>query len=108
MLTPLCARTAASSVAAEPSCRYGAVTHTSRSVGMSMPLSAPPRRWPLLGLSVPMFTAVFWPEPVNAAPAWQLAQFRLWNSVRPLLAAVLSAPLLLRAGVLSNVASEPT
>ena len=35
-----CARvTAAASVGAEPSCRYGAVAHTSRSVGTSMPVS---------------------------------------------------------------------
>ena len=40
----VCARTASASVAAEPSCRYGAVAHTSRSVGGSIPVSAAPRR----------------------------------------------------------------
>ena len=43
-LTPVCARTASASVVAEPSCRYGAVAHTSRSVGGSIPVSVAPRR----------------------------------------------------------------
>ena len=41
------------SVAAEPSCRYGAVAHRPRSVGVSMPSSGPPSRLPDEGLRVP-------------------------------------------------------
>src|SRR6187455_840434 len=54
-LTPACAVTAAAIVGAEPSCRYGAVAHTSRNVGTSRPFSGPPRRLPLAGLIVPTF-----------------------------------------------------
>src|SRR4029453_8868900 len=93
----VCARTASASVAAEPSCRYGAVAHTSRSVGTSMPLSGPARRCPLLGLVGPVLLGLLLPLLVNAVPPWHEAQLRLVNTVRPSLASALSAPLAGRA-----------
>src|SRR6185295_2336427 len=105
---PLCARTASPRVAAEPSCRYGAVAHTSRSVGRSMPVSVAPRRLPLVDLMVPTFTSVLLPLPVNAAPAWQAPQPRLVNSVLPAAAAVDKAPVVVRNGLVENVFSDAT
>ena len=95
-VTPLCASTAASSVDAEPSCRYGPVFQTSRNVGMSMPVSAAPRRLPLLGFSVPTFCGPITAELVNAVPPWQPAQPWARNTARPAVPAVLSAPAAVR------------
>ena len=53
--TFVCARTASASVDAEPSCRYGAVAHTSRNVGASMPVIVPPSRCPVAASIVPTF-----------------------------------------------------
>src|SRR6185436_11429095 len=98
---------AAAMVGAEPSCRYGAVAHASRSVGTSMPVNAPPRRLPLEGLSVPMLRRLAAALSVNAVPPWHWAQFCAMNTLRPAVAAAVKAPLL-RSGLLANALSEAT
>src|SRR4051812_2071658 len=108
MVTLLCARTASASVAAEPSCRYGALAHTSRKGGTSMPGNGPPRRWPLLGLMVPILRGLLTSLMVNAVPPWHAAQLRLVKTLRPSLAKALSAPPLPRNGDGSNALSDPT
>src|SRR6185369_2840805 len=99
---------AASSVGAEPSCRYGAVAQTSRSVGMSMPVNGPNSRAPLDGLIVPTLADVFSPLPVNATPLWHAAQFIDVNTVLPAVALADSADALGRAGAGANVFSDAT
>ena len=48
-----------------------------------MPVSGPPRRLPLEGLSVPMLRSVAAPLSVKAVPAWHCAQPALANTVLP-------------------------
>ena len=100
--------TAASSVGAEPSCRYGEVAQTSRNVGTSMPPSGPPRRLPLDGLIVPMSTRVSAPLPVKAAPAWHAAQSSATNTDLPAEAAADSVPAAGRAGAGPKAFSDAT
>ena len=67
-----------------------------------MPVSATPRRLPLLALSVPMLRATL---SVKAAPAWQDAQEAV-NTAAPAVPAVVSVPSALRRGLRSNWLSE--
>src|SRR5688572_10548326 len=87
----VCARTASASVAADPSCRYGALDHTSRSVGGSIPVNVALRRRPLPGcLIVPTLFNVAAPLAVKLVPAWHVPQPAFWNTVRPWIAAAVS------------------
>ena len=80
----VCARTAASSVAADPSCRYGAVSQTPRSVGGSSPVSGPPRRLPLpAGGSCRHRAASPHRCSVKFAPPWHCAQPCAWKIASP-------------------------
>src|SRR5262245_30017441 len=106
--TPECAEIAAAIVGAEPSCRYGPVCQMLRSVGVSSPVNGPPRRWPLVGLSVPTSCSVFVLLSVNAAPLWHDAQFCCLNTVRPACASAVSAPPDVRYGLAANWFSEAT
>ena len=94
---------ASSIVAADPRCRYGAVAQASRSVGMSIPVSGPPRRLPLSAVMVPMFCGLLLALLVNAVPPWQPAQFLDWKSGRPLTAAAVRLPSGLRNGLEGKV-----
>jgi len=76
----------------EPSCRYGAVFHASRNVGVSIPVSGPPRREPLVGFSVPMSCSTLVLLSVNAVPEWHAAQFSRRNTFLPAAPAVVSVP----------------
>src|SRR3954454_8193387 len=98
---------AASSDGAEPSCRYGAVAHTSRRVGVSRPTSGPPRRCPLLGLSVPTSCKTALGLSVKPAPPWQLTQLSA-NVIAPAAAALVKLPLAARYGDLSKLLSDAT
>ena len=99
---------ASASVAAEPSCKYGAVAQTPRRDGTSRPVSGALRRVPLDGLSVPMLAKTLSALLVKFVPLWQAAQFCVRKICCPAVASALKPPLLVRPGLVPLVVSDFT
>ena len=99
--TPLCAMTASASVGAEPLCRYGAVAHSPRSVGVSSSVCGP-----LEGTSVPTSCSTSVSLSVKATPLWQPLQALSLNTRRPASAGALASPLASRYGLRPKLLSE--
>ena len=97
-----------SSVAAEPSCRYGALAHSPRNVGVSMPVRAPPLAWPEPLPRVPTSCKAPNALSVNAGPEWHDAQPIESNSALPRVAAADSEPSGARWGLMPKSPSERT
>ena len=99
---------AASSVGAEPSCRYGAVAQTSRSVGTSIPVRVPLSLVPLLVLIVPTLAGLSAALREKAEPLWQEPQFCEMNKALPAAPSVLSVAASGRYGLGSKASSDCT